>query len=440
MITKPEIMAPAGDHTCLQAALSAGADAVYLGIQGLNMRAKARNFEWSQLPGVVATCHERGVKVYLTLNTIVHEGQLDDVRRQVGVASEAGVDAVIGWDFAVVEEASRRGLPVFASTQMSVSNSQSLLRLHRMLGIDRFVLARECTLEEVIAIREALRRELGAAAGRIELEVFAHGAMCLAISGRCLLSEFQSGASGSHGECLQPCRRLYEIRDVEEGDRFVLGRDFVLSPKDVCTLPFIDQLLDAGVNSLKIEGRNRNAEYVDVVTRVYREAVDAWWELRDEPERAARLAPLKAAWVARVETVYQRGFSEGFFMGRRTRDWTTAPGNQATLTKRYIGRVVNYYRRVGAAEIELHQHALAIGDRVLLRGPTTGVVWQTVQSLQIDRTPVERAERGARVALKLDMPVRPGDEVFRVDPREEVPATGRDAWEQQRREEVADVR
>ncbi len=429
---KPEVMAPAGDQTCLQAALDAGADAVYLGIRGLNMRARARNFEWNQLPGVVQACHARDVRVYLTLNTIVHQDQLDDLQRQLQVAVEAGVDAVIAWDLAVVEEASALGLPVFASTQMSISNSRSLLCAHRMLGIRRFVLARECSLEELVGIRRELTEALGDEADAIELEVFAHGAMCVSVSGRCFISEFQSGASGSRGECLQPCRRLYEIRDVDDGDRFVIGRDYVLSPKDVCTLPFIDQLLDAGVDSLKIEGRNRNAEYVDVVTRVYREAVDAWWDMREAPDRAERLAPLKEEWVARAASVYQRGFSEGFFMGRPTRDWTTAPGNQATLTKRYVGRVVNYYRRVGAAEIELHQHALAIGDRVLLRGDTTGVVWQTVESLQIDRVPVERAQRGQHVALKLSQTVRPGDEVFRVDPRADVPLTGRDAWEQGR--------
>lgn len=417
--TKPEIMAPAGDWTCLRAALAAGADAVYFGVGQLNMRAKAGNFELDALPEVSKACHEKGAKAYLTLNTLVYERERDAVSTMVEAAMAAKVDAVIAWDFAVVAACRRAGMPVFASTQMSISNSESLLTLYRQFGIRRFVLARECTLEAMRGIRRALIDELGNEADAVGLEVFAHGSLCISVSGRCLLSEYQFGKSGGRGECIQPCRRLYRISDVEEGHDFVLGEDYVLSPKDLCTLPFIDELLEAGAASLKIEGRNRNAEYVDVVTRAYRRIVDAWYAIRRDPDRVDKLATLKEELLASVAGVYNRGQSGGFYMGRTDEAWRSREINQSRFVKRYIGRVTNYYRKVGAAEVDVRQHQIALGETVMIRGNKTGVLWQNVVSLQVDRQPVTGLEGPVMMAMAVDREVRPGDEVFRLDLREQ---------------------
>ncbi len=417
---RPEVMSPAGNMTCLHAALNAGCDAVYFGVGQLNMRAKAGNFEIEQMPEIAALCHAKGVKAYLTLNTLVYERERDVAKTILTAAAEAGIDAVIAWDLGVIAICRELGLPVFASTQMSVSNSDSLLQLYRAFGIRRFVLARECTIEDMRRIRYTLNSELGDAAEGVELEVFAHGALCISVSGRCFLSEYQFGKSGDRGECIQPCRRLYRITDVEEEHDFILGEDYVLSPKDLCTMPFVDDLLEAGTASLKIEGRNRNAEYVDIVTRAYRRIVDEWYALRDNPDRAAILSPLKEELTKELERVYNRGFSSGFYMGRTPDEWRSRKTNESLFKKRYVGRVTNYYRKVGAAEIEIHQHGFEIGETVLIRGPRTGVLWQKIKSMQVDHEGVDSVQGPVKMALEVDREIRRGDEVFRLDPREQL--------------------
>jgi len=411
-MSKPEILSPAGDWTCLRAAIDAGCDAVYLGVHGMNMRSSARNFLPEELPHVVDSCHGESVKCYLTLNTIVYEQERSRVCELIALAGKANVDALIAWDFAVVEKAREAGIPVHISTQMSVANAGSLLFLHRQFGIQRFVLARECSLDDVKAIRETLVRELEGEAGAIELEAFVHGAMCVAVSGRCFLSQFQYGKSANRGECLQPCRREYHISNTEEDQSFLLEDRHVMSPRDLCTLGFIDRLVDVGIASFKIEGRNRSPEYVSVVTRAYREAVDYCFTEREKPGFHEALSELKNKLIERVGTVYNRGFSAGFFMGKPLDEWTEVGGSQATTRKDYVGLVTNYYRTPGVAEVLLQSTSLALGDEIMFQGVATGVVEQKLDSMQIEHEPIESAGKGQLVAIKTDQPVRRNDKLF----------------------------
>ena len=411
---KPELMAPAGNWTSLHAAIHAGADAVYFGVRGFNMRDNSNNFRAAELPRLVAACRQAGVRAYLALNTIIYENELARVRRLLDAAATAGVDAVICWDMAVIEAATARGLPVFLSTQMSVANSASLAAFYRCFGIRRFVLARECTLAQLRSLRRHLGKLLGADAAKIELEVFAHGAMCVAISGRCFMSEFTAGKSANRGQCTQPCRRPYQINGTEGDVAFRMGDNYLLSPQDLCTLPFIEHLLEAGVSSLKLEGRGRAPEYVSSVTAAYRRAVDFHFANRRRRGFQAQFQQLKAALMLELEGVYHRGLAPGFYMGRPLDQWSGVPNNQASHKKHHVGEVVKFYRKAGAVEIRVCDNEFALGDELLILGPTTGVVRVRVQSIQIEHQAVTTARRGQAVAVALAAAVRPGDRVYRV--------------------------
>ena len=414
-------MAPAGNWACLRAALKAGADAIYFGLRGLNMRGNYRNFTPGEMKRIAAECHQAGARAYLALNTIIYENELAKVERLLIAAKEAGIDAVICWDLAVVQAATVLGLPVFLSTQMSVSNSESLALFYRMFGIRRFVLARECSLPHIRAMRRRLQKQLGAEADNLEIEVFAHGAMCVSLSGRCFLSQDRFGKSGNRGECIQPCRREYKITDVEDEISFRLGSNYILSPEDLCTMPFLEQLLSAGVASLKIEGRARTPEYVSTVTSAYRQAIDFYFEHRGQRGFKARFEALKTRLTSELDTAYHRGLSSGFFMGKPVDQWTTARGSRATQSKRLVGEVVNFYRKAGAAEIQVRNAGFTLGDELLIQGPTTGLVRFTVESIQIEHAARPSAQRGERVALGVPEQVRPRDRVFVVTGREESP-------------------
>ncbi|MEO0017029.1 MAG: hypothetical protein RLZZ522_312 [Verrucomicrobiota bacterium] len=416
---KPELMAPAGNWTSLHAALHAGADAVYFGLRGFNMRANSNNFRAADLPRIAQTCHHAGARAYLALNTIIYEPELARVRRHLAAATAAGIDAVICWDMAVIQAARELALPVFLSTQMSVSNSDSLAAFHETFGINRFVLARECTLAQIRTMRRNLRARLGSAADAIAIEVFAHGAMCVSISGRCFMSESTVGKSANRGQCTQPCRRAYQITATDATEpAFRMGRDYLLSPQDLCTLPFLEQLLDAGVNSLKIEGRGRAPEYVSTVTSVYRRAVDYHFANRRRPDFHQNFHSLKDDLLQELDAVYHRGQSSGFYLGRPLDQWTGAPNNQAAASKVHVGEVVKFYRKAAAAEIRVCDHGFAPGDELLIQGPTTGVVRVPVTSIQIDCQAVPDARRGQSVAISLESPVRSGDTVYRVTRRQ----------------------
>jgi len=405
-------MSPAGDWVSLRAALDAGCDAVYFGVQGFNMRAGADNFIAASLGKIARLCRAAGARSYLALNTIVYEGELGKIRALLARARAAQIDAVICWDYAVIGHARSLGLPVFASTQMSVSNSASLLELYRQFGIKRFVLARECSLDDMMKIRRSLAKALGAQAREIEIEVFAHGAMCVSVSGRCFLSQFEHGKSANRGECLQTCRREFIVHDVLRGHELAIGNHYILSPKDLCVLPFIEKLIEAGASSFKIEGRSRSPEYVATVTWAYRRAVDFYCDHRSEPDFKPRFEALKHELLGELARVYNRGFSSGFYLGRPIDQWHDVEGSIATTRKEYAGAVTNFYKKHGAAEIRVESNEFAPGDEIMFQGATTGVFSQTVEAIEINRKRVDRARKGASVAVKTDRQVRRGDKVY----------------------------
>lgn len=416
MSALPELLAPAGDWKSLAAALDAGADAIYFGVRGFNMRVAAKNFTTGDLRKVVDRCHARNVRAYLTLNIVVFEREIHRIERLLKAARAAGVDAVICADFAVLSCAVKIGFPVHASTQMSVANSSSIKYIYA-LGVRRFVLARECSLADIRKIKTALRKALGGKASGVKIEGFAHGAMCVSMSGRCFLSNFQTGRSANRGECTQPCRREYRIVEEHGGQEWILGRDYILSPKDLCTLPFIEKLIAAGIDSLKIEGRNRSPEYVSTAVAAYRRALDFYGENHGKHGWRKRFDDLKRELLVTLEKVYHRGFSEGFYCGKPIGQWNTSPQNASSLQKRYVGLVANFYKQHSVAEIAVQDASFALGDELFIEGNTTGFRRQKVESLQIEGVPVAAAQTGSRVALRVDTPVRRGDKLYVMRPK-----------------------
>lgn len=417
---RPELLAPAGDEVSLRAALNAGADAVYFGAGVFNMRKRAKNFSPDDIPAVVSLCHNVGAKAYLAINIIVYESEFGILESNLDIAVEAGVDAIICWDQAVIKAASDRGLEIHLSTQASVSNSRAILQYYRNDGIRRFVLARECTLEHIRDIQLNLRKELGEDAEGIELEAFIHGAMCVSVSGRCFMSEAVSGESGNRGACLQPCRREYRITDIEGEYEFDIGRDYVLSPRDLCTMPFFEKILESGIRSLKIEGRMRSPEYASTVVGSYRRAIDCYYDklsplLGTDSESAAveEFSKLKSELTGKLRGVFNRDFSSGYYMGRPVGDWAKSPNSQAGKRKETVGIVVNYYRKVGVAEIKVQGAPFCTGDEILIQGPTTGNLSVIVESIEVEHRRAEKANRGDHVAIKVPGRVRLNDAVFR---------------------------
>ncbi len=401
MTKLPELLAPAGDMTALQAALDAGADAVYLGLDRLSMRRMpSRNFTLETLPEAAERCRARGVKLYLTLNTVVFEEELQ-LLDPLLLAAKAHVDAVILSDVAVAEGCRRHGIAFHVSTQFSCSNSASA-RVLKTLGASRVVLARECSLEEVKRITER---------SGIEVEIFVHGAQCVATSGRCLLSHEAYGFSACRGECRQPCRREFEIREVREGEgsdaAFVVGGGYVLSARDLCSLPFLDKVVATGAASLKIEGRARNADYVAAVVRAYRAGLDAIGQ-------GSFSASLAEALLEECRGVYHRPWSAGLFHGRPGQgQFCATDENQAQRKKVYVGVVLNYYPKAKVAQVLVHApEGLRRGERLTIQGPTSGLVEVVAEVLRQEEREVEFAPRGEWVTFACASRVRAGDKVF----------------------------
>lgn len=417
---KPELMAPAGDLVSLRAALDAGADAIYFGVISMNMRSNAKNFEPEQMAEIAQACHEKGAKAYLALNTIIFDQEVEKADELVKMAAAAKIDAVICWDFAILESVLKHGLTPFISTQMSVANASSLAFLYKTFGIKRFVLARECTLDEIRSIRKNLQATLGAKASEIEIEVFAHGAMCVSVSGRCFMSQFHFDKSGNRGECRQPCRREYTISEIRDGKSFVLGQDYVMSPKDLCSLPFLEQILAVGVDSLKIEGRGRSPEYVSTVTSCYRKLIDYYFDHQESDGFEAGLKELKTKSMEELNKVFHRGFSDGYFFGRQIEEWTGGNGSKATHRKVQIGYVTNFYAKPMVAEIKIEGHPIQIGDELMFQGPTTGVETMKVESMEQEHQPVKIALQNSFVGVKLPRTVREKDKVFIMVPVEKL--------------------
>lgn len=396
--SKPKLLAPVGNWPMLVAAISAGADAVYFGVKQLNMRATAQNFEEEELTSVVNYCHERKVLAYLTINTIIYENERGQVGSLVNLAKKAKVDAIICWDFAVINACKKHKIPFHISTQASVSNSESA-KFYSELGASMIVLARECTLEQISEIKKKVD---------VPIEVFVHGAMCVSESGRCFTSQFLFGRSANRGDCLQPCRREYTITD-EEGKQLKLSNNFVMSAKDLCAMPFIDKLIESGVSTFKIEGRNKSPEYVKTVVACYREAIDAYYLGKLDKK-------LKDSLMVRLDLVFHRGFSDGFFMGVPVNKFTDSYGPKSKNRKEYVGLVRNYYKKVGVAEIYVESNPIKVGDSVIIIGNATGCVEGKVLSLEVNKKKVKSAGKGASVAMLLDKKdvLRINDKVYVV--------------------------
>ncbi len=398
VLKKPELLAPAGDWPALFAAVENGADAVYFGVQGLNMRHLAANFELNEISKVVSVLHEQGRKAYVTLNTVILQQDIPLVEKILHAAHQAGVDAVIAWDMAVVSMARAVGLPVHISTQASVANIEAV-RFFEQQGAKRIVLARECTLENIRAIVDQIKAEKLACA----IEVFVHGAMCVSVSGRCFLSQQVFGLSANRGQCLQPCRREFQIKDKDQESEFILGEDYVLSPKDLCTIEFLDQLIEAGISAFKIEGRMRAAEYVKVATRCYRKAIDAYFENGFDEE-------MKKDLKAQLECVYNRGFSPGFYFGQpELESWSKKL--EHSHEKIFVGQVTRFFNHIQVAEVRL-SGSVEQGQELLFSGRTTPASLCRLDEMQMESNFVDRAQKGNIVGIKVPFRVRPKDKVF----------------------------
>ena len=401
-----EIMAPAGNFECLMAAIQGGADSVYFGVGQLNMRShSANNFDPQDLEEVCRICREAGVKSYLTLNIVLYNDDLPAMRQTLDAALKAGVSAVIASDMAAIEYARSIGLEVHISTQLSISNSESLRFYARYADV--IVLARELTLTQVAEIHSIIVRDniTGPSGRLLEIEMFCHGALCMAISGKCYLSLHEYGASANRGSCYQICRRGYRVTDLETGSELEIDNKYIMSPKDLCTIEFMDKIAASGVTVFKIEGRARSGEYVKTVTRAYRDAADAILKGEYTPALAAALKE-------RLATVFNRGFWVGYYMGARLGEWSEVYGNKATRTKQYLGRITNYFDRIGVAEITIETGEISEGDTLLVTGPTSGVVEIEVSEIRVDLGRVTKAGKGDVCSVPAPCRLRRSDKVF----------------------------
>ena len=399
-------MAPVGSPESLAAALRAGANSIYFGIENLNMRAhSASTFTIDDLHRISEECRLCGVKSYLTVNTIIYGEDLPLMRRILDAAKEAGITAVIASDVAVMSYCNRIGLEVHLSTQLNISNIEAL-KFYAQFA-DVVVLARELNMEQVSEIhRQILEQHIcGPKGGLIRIEMFCHGALCMAVSGKCYLSLNNMGRSANRGECMQVCRRSYTVRERETGLELDVDNQYIMSPKDLKTIRFIDRLMEAGVRVFKIEGRARGADYVDTVVRCYSEAIGAVLSGRFSEEQ-------KDAWDERLKTVFNRGFWDGYYQGQRLGEWTDKPGSAATEKKVYCAKGVRYYSKLQVAEFKVEAAPLHVGDRVLITGPTTGALYTTIQEIRYDLKPVDEARQGWRVSIPVDRKIRPSDKLF----------------------------
>ena len=396
-IIKPELLVPAGDWSSLNTAIKAGADSVYFGIKGINMRHAARNFDILELTKIMNLLHENGKKGYLTLNVVVYDDELEKVRNILRKAKEAGVDAVILWDLAVLSIAKELDLDIHLSTQASVSNYEAL-KAYSDLGVKRAVLAREVDLAGMSGIKTKIKENKL----NCDIETFIHGAMCVSISGRCFLSQYTFNKSANRGQCLQPCRREFNIIDKDNESEYIVGTDYILSPKDLCCIDFIDTLIEKEINAFKIEGRMRPPEYVKVVTGVYRTAIDAFFD-------GKLTKRLKEQLKNRLHNSFNRGFDSGFYFG--------APKEMGGEVKReykkiYLGEVKKYYHKIGVCEILLRTSSLNKGQTILFSGDKTPADFVLVDEMQIDHNPVEKVEKGMLAAVKVPFRVRKNDKIF----------------------------
>lgn len=408
MMYTMELLAPAGSFESLTAAIQAGANAVYFGVEQLNMRTRSsNNFTVEDLPAVVDLCRQHGVKSYVTLNTIIYDHDLSLMRKIVDAAHAHGVDAIIASDVAVMNYARKIGMRIHISTQSNVTNIDTV-EFYAVFA-DVMVLSRELTLMQVAQLANEIKRRqvTGPSGSLVQLEVFGHGALCMAVSGKCYLSLHTNFASANRGACIQNCRRSYVVSDKESGAEFEVDNEYIMSAKDLCTIDFLDKIADAGVEVLKIEGRGRSADYVYTVTKCYREAIDAIREGSYNPEKIED-------WKTRLATVFNRGFWDGYYLGRTMGEWSDEYGSKATKRKIYLGKGVKYFDEVKVGEFLLETQSLKIGDEILITGPTTGVIQQTIQTLRVNNQEAAAVKKGERFSLLLDEKIRPSDKLYKI--------------------------
>ena len=408
-----EIMAPVGSHESMAAAIQAGADSIYFGIERLNMRAhSASTFTIDDLKEIALTCHEHGMKSYLTVNTIIYGEDLPLMREIIDAAHEAGISAVIASDVAVMQYCREVGQEVHLSTQLNISNIEAL-KFYAQFA-DVVVLARELNMNQVAEIFRQVEEQhvCGPSGEPVRIEMFCHGALCMAVSGKCYMSLDAANRSANRGECIQICRRSYTVTDNETGYQLEIDNKYVMSPKDLKTVRFIDRLMRSGVRVFKIEGRARGPEYVYTVVKCYKEAIQAVLDGTFTEEK-------KDAWDERLATVFNRGFWDGYYQGQKMGEWNKSYGSNATERKVYIGKGTKYYSKLGVAEFSVEATTFKVGDKMLITGPTTGVIYVTADEIHDDNGPVEVALQGTRVSIAVPQKVRPSDKLFKLVSAEE---------------------
>ncbi len=405
-----EIMAPVGSYDSLAAAIAAGTDSVYFGVEGLNMRSRSSaNFTLDDLRQIAATCNAAGVKTYLTVNTIMYDSDIDHMHQIIDAVAEAGISAIIASDISAILYARSRGVEVHISTQCNVSNTEAL-RFYAQWA-DVVVLARELNMEQVSAIHQAIIRDdiRGPRGELVRIEMFCHGALCMAVSGKCYLSLHQMNSSANRGACTQICRRGYEVTDLETGDKLNVDNKYIMSPKDLKTIHFLNKMVDAGVRVFKIEGRARGPEYVSTAVRCYSEAIDAICQGTYCEEKIA-------VWDEQLRKIFNRDFWDGYYLGQRLGEWSSKYGSSATRVKHYVARGVKYYPRLGVGEFVMEAGELHVGDEIVITGPTTGALMITVTDIQVDCHSVPVARKGDAFSIPVPAKIRPSDRLYRWDP------------------------
>jgi putative protease len=403
-----EIMAPVGSYESLMAAIQGGANSVYFGIGKLNMRSKSsKNFTLDDLKEIATICKQHNIRSYITLNTVIFDQELDEMKAIVDAAKANGISAIIAADQSVIHYAFSQKMEIHMSTQSNITNIEAV-KFYSLFA-DVMVTARELNLNQVRAITEAIEQEQikGPSGNLVQIEIFAHGALCMAVSGKCYLSLDLMNSSANRGACLQPCRRGYDVKDRDSGLEMHVDNEYIMSPKDLKTLDFLDKILLAGVRVLKIEGRGRSPEYVKKVTRVYRQAATAYFEGHFTQENIEK-------WNTELESVYNRGFWDGYYLGRKMGEWADRYGSQATRKKVYLGKITNYFAKLNVAELQIDTNELRIGDEINIVGPTTGVYEDTIAELRLDLIAVEKAGKGNAISFKTKELVRRGDLVYKM--------------------------
>ena len=405
---KIELMAPAGNFESLQAALDNGCDSVYFGVEQLNMRARASiNFTLDDLEEISRRCTEKNVRTYLTLNTIVYDHDLSIVKTLIKRAKEANITAVIAMDQAVIAMARAENMEVHISTQINITNIETV-KFYAMFA-DTVVLSRELSLRQVKKITEQIEKEeIKGPSGRLlEIEIFGHGALCMAVSGKCYMSLHSHNSSANRGACKQNCRKKYTVIDQESGFEMELDNEYIMSPKDLCTIDFLDQVADAGIKVLKIEGRGRAPEYVAKVIKCYRDAIDSLHNGTYDKEKVI-------SWMLELEKVYNRGFWNGYYLGQKLGEWSKEPGSHATQKKVYLGKGMHYFPKAEIGEFKIEAYDLAVGDTILITGPTTGAQEMELKSMFVNDKEAQTATKGDEVTMKLDFRIRPSDKLYKI--------------------------